>query len=228
MIVHRFTNKVFTSNTYVLCSKTGRDAWVIDPGDMEPVIQCLQENDKILEGILITHSHYDHMYGINALQELYLNAKIYASENALAGLFSAKHNMSRYHLNPYCVKEQNVVCVSERSRIAIGNDLHMKVHETPGHHPSCLSFAIGNDLFTGDALIPGVKTVTILPGGNKIVANQTVKKIFYQHDKNTFIRPGHGAGCLLEEIDMESCLVPLKTKDVKEMFKQPILKTPTW
>ncbi len=207
MIISRFINKVFTSNTYVLCSKTGKEAWVIDPGDTDPVVQYLQENEKILEGILITHSHYDHIYGINALQSRYVNAKIYASENALDGLFSAKHNMSRYHLNPYCVEDQDVVCVAEGSIIAIGDNLSVKVQETPGHHPSCLTFEVGNELFTGDSLIPGVKVVTILPGGNKVAVKQSIKRIFDLHGKETLIWPGHGEGCLLEDITMESCFV---------------------
>ena len=207
MVVRCFINSFFSSNTYVLFFKRGKAAWVIDPGDTAPVISYLLENDKQLEGILITHSHYDHIYGINNLQALFPNAKLHASVNALAGLFSPQHNMSKYNENPYAVIKQSVVCVAENSIITIGEDLCAKVQETPGHHPGCLSFSIGEELFTGDSLIPGIKVVTILPGGDKVAAQHSIEKIFNQYGKSTRIWPGHGATCLLGDLDSESYLV---------------------
>ncbi len=207
MVVRCFINTFFSSNTYVLFFKRGRSAWVIDPGDAEPIIRYLRENNKTLEGILITHCHYDHIYGINDLQVIFPNAKIYASANARDGLFSPQHNMSKYNESPYSVIKQDVVCVAEGSIITFGDNLSVKVQETPGHHPSCLTFEVGNELFTGDSLIPGVKVVTILPGGNKLAAKQSIKRIFDLYGKKTLIWPGHGEGCLLEDITMESCFV---------------------
>ena len=52
-----------------------------------------------------------------------------------------------------------------------------RVYETPGHHPSCLTFEVEDYLFTGDAYIPGVKVVTNLPGGNKEKAKASKERI---------------------------------------------------
>ena len=207
MVVHRFTNEVFFSNSYVLCFETEDSAWVIDPGDTTPIVQCLRNNEKQVAGILLTHSHYDHIYGINSLQEYYPNAKIHAAENAVVGLFSSKHNMSRYHLQPYCVKQQDVICVSEGMQIKVSSNLSIKILYTPGHHPGCLSFEIGDELFTGDSLIPGIKVVTILPGGDKMVAKRSIERIFKQYGKSMRVWPGHGEECFLRDINMESCLI---------------------
>ncbi len=209
MIVYTFTNTVSTSNTYVLCLEKEGIAWVIDPGHTSPIFKCLTENDSSLEGVLLTHSHYDHIYGTNDLFSAFPNAKLFVSQKAATGLFSPKHNLSRYSRNhqPYRVRKLDYICVSEDSRIHLNDDSILDVIETPGHHPGCLSFSIGEELFTGDSLIPGIKVVTILPGGDKVAAQHSIEKIFNQYGKSTRIWPGHGATCLLGDLDSESYLV---------------------
>jgi glyoxylase-like metal-dependent hydrolase (beta-lactamase superfamily II) len=204
MLIHRFINDIFASNTYLLLSDKTEEAWIIDPGNPLPVHHRLQESGKTLQGIFITHSHFDHIYGINELQRNYPKSKVFASENSLAGLFSAKLNMSKYHDLPYCVERRDVISVCGGAQIALGADLCMKVIETPGHHPGCLSFQIGDELFTGDALIPGIGVVTILPGGDRVLAKKSVELILNWFDNTTRIWPGHGESCPLEEIDGKS------------------------
>lgn len=56
----------FQDNYHWLISGNG-DAWVVDPGDGEAVKQALHERSLALSGILITHHHWDHVNGIEAL-----------------------------------------------------------------------------------------------------------------------------------------------------------------
>jgi hydroxyacylglutathione hydrolase len=44
--------------------------WVLDPGDAELVQSWLEENNKTLAGLLITHHHWDHTDGIEDLLSL--------------------------------------------------------------------------------------------------------------------------------------------------------------
>ena len=46
----------------------GQHAWVVDPGDAQPVIQALQREGVQLLGILVTHHHPDHTAGVNFLR----------------------------------------------------------------------------------------------------------------------------------------------------------------
>ena len=68
--------------------------------------------------------------------------------------------------------------------------MQAKVHETPGHHPSCLTFEIGDYLFTGDAYIPGEKVVTILPGADKTLAAESLERI-KRMAEGKVVCPGH-------------------------------------
>ena len=62
---------------------------------------------------------------------------------------------------------ENVVVVGEGERIELFEGVFADVYYTPGHDESCLCYEIGEDMFTGDAYIPGVKTVTTFPHSSK-------------------------------------------------------------
>ena len=203
LILRRLENSVCSSNTYVLCPPDGGGAWVIDPGDAAPVVECLRELDRELVGILVTHSHHDHIYGIDELQAAFPSAKVHAADASVAGLFSEKLNMSRYFLRPYVLKLQHVVRLGEGSRIPFMPGADIIVVETPGHHPGAVCFAVSGLLFTGDALLPGTHITTVLPGGDRAAARRSVEKLLATFGPETWIHPGHGEGCRLGAVDLE-------------------------
>ena len=56
----------FTDN-YIWVIRNDTRVTLVDPGDPAPVLQYLHENDLILQDILITHHHWDHIGGISQL-----------------------------------------------------------------------------------------------------------------------------------------------------------------
>ncbi len=74
--------------------------------------------------------------------------------------------------------------------IDLGHNIRAQAFFTPGHNPSCITWKIGDAIFTGDSYIPGLKTVTNLPGGNKAHAEESVALI-KELSKDKFIYPGH-------------------------------------
>ena len=89
----------------------------------------------------------------------------------------SKSNMSFYHEIPLSVAGPFIIVCSEGDVIELFNGEGVSVFETPGHHPSCLSFLVNNYLFTGDSYIPGVKIVTNLPKGDKTMARQSLDRL---------------------------------------------------
>lgn len=60
--------KAFSDNyIWLLYDDSTRKAFVVDPGDAEPVIKTLKSLKLDLAGILITHHHFDHIGGIENL-----------------------------------------------------------------------------------------------------------------------------------------------------------------
>jgi hydroxyacylglutathione hydrolase len=56
------------ADNYIWMLHDGREAWVVDPGDADPVLAALQAHGLSLRGILVTHHHADHVGGIQALR----------------------------------------------------------------------------------------------------------------------------------------------------------------
>lgn len=188
MTVRQVINSLFTSNTWVL--EFSSQLWLVDCGDTDRALQL--SGNKPVAGVLLTHGHFDHIYGLNRLLNYYPNVPIYCNASCQAALVDDKANMSRYHEQSFVLEQpDNIHLIDEGDVIPLSDDDAAQVFATPGHHPSCLSFLIGKHLFTGDAYIPETKVVTILPGGDKLQAVRSVQRIL-QLAHQRIIYPGHG------------------------------------
>ena len=56
------------ADNYIWMLHDGQSAWVVDPGDADPVFQALAAHQLRLAGILVTHHHADHTAGVAALR----------------------------------------------------------------------------------------------------------------------------------------------------------------
>ena len=200
IILKRISNDIFNSNTFILTSKTTPNAWLIDCGDYWRVKEWLDNNRKRLCGVFLTHCHFDHIYGLNVAHEEYPSLILYAHKDALYGIQDSKINKSLYTDTPFIVDSIASIPVRHGDEIELPNIGCVKIFETPGHSPDSCSFQIGNYLFTGDALIPNIKVVTKIKGGNKFVAQQSVDFILSHFDRGTIVQPGHMREMILEEI----------------------------
>jgi hydroxyacylglutathione hydrolase len=62
----------FTDNyIWLLFDEASKQAFVVDPGDAQPVIEALDALQLDLVGILITHHHFDHVGGVQILCDRY-------------------------------------------------------------------------------------------------------------------------------------------------------------
>ncbi|GHU60835.1 MBL fold metallo-hydrolase [Bacteroidia bacterium] len=198
MVIQQFVNSIFKSNTYLLSSLESERVWCIDPGDSAPILQWLEDNHKMLYGILVTHAHFDHIYGMNELLKSFPSVSIYISEYGAEGLTCDKLNGSRYTDTPLTVNHDRIEIVKENSQIELWANQVMDVWDTPGHNRDCISFYIPNMVFTGDALIPGIKVVTKTKYSDKETAAKSVQKIVSRTTPTTIIYPGHDQSCTME------------------------------
>lgn len=201
MNVKRFVNNVFNSNTYLLHQELNYDVWVIDPGsNFNELIEWIEINGKILKGILLTHSHFDHICGINYLHDKYTDLIIYASLFTKEGLLCEKLNGSLYMETPFVIKTKRINIIKEGDILYLWDTVKLNVLETPGHDRDCISFLVNENLFTGDALIPGIKVHTKLKYSNKKLAEESIKRILDEFSDETIIWPGHEDKCFLYDL----------------------------
>lgn len=199
----RHINSFNTSNTYLLHTDTDQKAWIIDPGDASFILDWLDINHKVPAGVLLTHSHIDHIYGINSIRECFSQLPVYVSADGRLGLLSSKLNLSYYHERPYVVKDECLIVLEPAKEIGLWNNVFLTVYATPGHNTESISFQVGKNLFTGDALIPGIKVFTKFHGGNKLQAKETIDRIFEVFPPDQMVWPGHGEEYQLKDIKKE-------------------------
>ena len=200
MIIKRIKCGAWEENCYIISQDNV--AIIIDPGDnVDKIIQYVQDKYLTVKAILNTHAHFDHICGINDIIDKFPECVVYCAEYANEGLLSDKLNLSFYHLEPLVFKGGCVTLLVDGMSIELFANYYLKVLETVGHNKGSLSFIFPGGIFTGDALIPGVKIVTKLKSGNKEDAIESVLKIRKALHPNHIIYPGHGPVCRKSEVD---------------------------
>lgn len=192
--IKEIVNSIFTSKTYIVYKEGENNAWLVDIGDIEPVLDFCKEKGLSLVGVFLTHGHFDHIYGLPALMVYYPSCKVYTTEYGKQSLASDKLNMSRYHERPIRYEGDNVVVVHEGDKQSLfESEPEMLFYETPGHNPGCLTMALGDFIFTGDAYIPEVGVNTQPPHSDKVLAKQSLQRIM-QLAEGKRILSGHQVG----------------------------------
>ncbi len=186
MVIHRVVNTVFTSCSYIIAQD--HRSWLVDCGDVD---QLLPHIDGRLCGVLLTHSHFDHIYGLNHLLSVFPGVPIFTNEVGREGLLSDKINLSRYHEEPFVLDvPENIQVVEDGTAINLFEDVNARAVYTPGHSPSCVTWVLDDAVFSGDSYIPGIKTVTLFPHADKGLAAQSEARII-DLMKHRTIYPGH-------------------------------------
>lgn len=76
------------------------------------------------------------------------------------------------------------------------NGYNLNVIQTLGHTDDSISIIIEKNIFTGDALLKNIPTVTKLPSGNAIQLKETERYIRLLHGYMAW--PGHGESFLID------------------------------
>ncbi|MCY6318307.1 MBL fold metallo-hydrolase [Bacteroides uniformis] len=147
MNIHQIVNSVFTSNTYIL-SVEGKDGHVlIDIGDITPIRKFVQEKGGTVQALFLTHTHYDHIYGIKDLLRLYPDCMVYTSSFGKEALSSDKLNFSRYHNDPVIWMGDNVTVCMRMIKWKYFREFLRKCLKLPGMIKAVLPIKLGTMFF---------------------------------------------------------------------------------
>ena len=202
--VVRFVNTRFSSNTYIIAHPEHDDVYVVDPGDTEGVFEWMKTLSKhTVTGVLLTHAHFDHIYGVNGIVERFPDCVVYvANEYGMDALRNPKTNGSKY-------TEEGPIVIAEDAEVEFFGDtmqlwdgVVMKTINTPGHSDDSQCFLLNGMLFTGDTLIKDVRTVTKLKGGSVEKLDESMKIIASLKVNSLRVMPGHGDEFELDEYDL--------------------------
>ena len=196
MQITRIVNSVFNSNSYILSDDNYPYCWLVDVGDVNAIIEFI--GNREVKGVFLTHTHYDHIYGINKLIEQFPETIVYTSIYGKEGLLSDKLNFSRYHLDPIIFRGEHIKILEEGNVIFLFPFVELKVMYTPGHDWSCMCYYTDKFIFTGDSYIPNIKVITSMPKSNKEQAKESLSRI-RELIKTRDVYPGHN-DCVINSL----------------------------
>lgn len=200
LIFHQLFEKETSSYTYLLADDESREAILIDPviEMIDRDLQLIMDLNLKLKYVLDTHVHADHITASGELRN---------RTGAKTGLSSA-YDLACPDLH-----------IEDGQEINFGS-FKIKAIHTPGHTSGCLSYQIGNMVFTGDTLlIRGCGRTDFQEGSSEKLFHSVREKLFALPD-DTIVYPAHDyKGFLETSIDLEKRLNPrLNTNISKEEF----------
>lgn len=124
---------------WIFHRQNSQTAFIVDPGDADPVIKALSDRNLIPAAILITHHHWDHTDGLDKLLEYYKDIPVYG---------------------PVTEKTPQITHpVKENSLVKLPDGFVFKVIEVPGHTLDHIAYYSTSEtppmLFSGDSLFAG-------------------------------------------------------------------------
>ena len=194
MEVYIIENDILQSRTYILTKDGEVGVYLVDCGNSASIISYLEKKEKYVKGVFLTHAHYDHIYGLNDIIERYPDLDVYASEKTFVGLEDSDLNMSYLYTDEdfeVKVSKDHSFFVSDKSQTIIFGET-VDCIATPGHDVDCMSYMIGNLLFTGDSFNPNSPVFTKWRNSNVNLALENEAKLHQLIiNKGLSVYPGH-------------------------------------
>ena len=165
---------LFTNCYFVVSEK---EVLIVDPGgDIDLIIEKLNQLGKENKYIVLTHYHPDHT---QATQELKKNNK---TEVLI-------HKADAHFLNFTGIGADKLVKGEEKIKI---NGDSLEIIHTPGHTEGSICLMGDNFILTGDTLFEDGHGRTDLPGGSSREMKKSLQKINSLLKPGMMVYPGHG------------------------------------
>lgn len=199
--IGRMVLGVCQTNCYFLYRDGEHEAIVVDPADRGANIYgALQKNGFRVAGILLTHGHFDHIWGLDGLRDAANAAadaegldavKAYAFEGERELLKSARLNISE-EAGRACETYADVY-VKDGDEISLAG-MSCRAIATPGHTAGgvCYYFEEAGILVSGDTLFAESVGRTDFPTGSMGTLVRSIKDKLFVLPEDTRVYPGHG------------------------------------
>lgn len=191
--IHHLLLGSYHTNCYIIHEETSKTCAVIDPGyEPERILDYVNQKGLSVESILLTHGHFDHVGGVDAI--------LAATGCALWMKEGDRESRLVYGDTPLFPFAQRDLPISFCND---GDVLHtaglaLTVIATPGHTEGSVCYLCENALFSGDTLFAGTCGRTDLPGSSQQKMLASLRRLAML-EVNYRVFPGHGRPSTLEE-----------------------------
>jgi len=234
-MVHPFFDPETCSYSYAVVNPESRTCAIIDSVlNYDPVsgrpdtrsadfmIEFVRANDLIVEWILETHVHADHLSAAR-----YLKQNFVCAQTAIgAGVVQVQANIAKsFKLSCAVDGSQFDRLLEDNDRLCLGHACGRVMH-TPGHTPACVTYVFADCAFVGDTLFmpdygtarcdfPGGDARTLYRSIGRILALPDETRLFMCHD---YAPNGRGYRFLTTVAEQQRLNVHLQASDSEESF----------
>lgn len=189
--IGRMVLGVCQTNCYFLYREDSKECIFVDPADQGVnIYKAMTKNGFKIAAVLLTHGHFDHIWGTKELCEL-SGAKLYALDVEKEVLQDAHKNVSSQVGRAYTTDADIYLKDGDEMTIA---DMTFQVIATPGHTAGgcCYYFKEAGFLVSGDTLFRDSVGRTDFPTGSMGTLVRSVKEKLFVLPDETKVYPGHG------------------------------------
>lgn len=193
--IQAFVFNFASENTYVLFNEN-KNAWLIDPGNMneqetQAISNFISENDLKIQKILLTHAHIDHVLGLQwAFDTFKVPVTMHQEDQEVLDMLQASG--ARFGFQIPAVKVENEY-INEGHELDFDGE-KFKIYHVPGHSPGSVVYHNETQKFiiSGDVLFEGSIGRTDLYKGNYEQLIEGIKTKLFVLDDETQVFSGHG------------------------------------
>ena len=163
---------------YLIEDIASRRCAVVDPAwEVDQIVARANQHDLNITDILLTHSHHDHINGIEGLLN-HANAEVH--------LLKPEYEFWQHELDKPSLHHGG-------DELELGATT-IKILHTPGHTPGGMSLCAEERgvLFSGDTLFAESVGRTDFPGGSQAILIQSIRDKLFVLPDQTRVYPGHG------------------------------------
>jgi glyoxylase-like metal-dependent hydrolase (beta-lactamase superfamily II) len=197
------------TNCYLVrADRSATAAVVVDPGAEAAEIRLsLARSGATCAGILLTHSHYDHIGALADLAEG-TGAPVWLPQGEL-DVFRRPNDFFPGISVPAYTGEATLLAGGETVEVA---GISFQVLHVPGHSPGHVSYYADSCLFSGDVLFAGSVGRTDLPFGDWETLVESIRSMVNAYPPETVVYSGHGPPTTLgDELARNPFLAELRT-----------------
>jgi glyoxylase-like metal-dependent hydrolase (beta-lactamase superfamily II) len=191
MDVRMFTVGPIQENCFLFRRDGSDRALIVDPGEeADRLAAAIAELGVQLDGILLTHTHFDHVGAVAPLAKA-TGAEVWVPEIEKGVLADIDSYVPWAEFGPYeSWDAEHTVTGGEKLELA---GFEIDVLFTPGHSPGHVTYWVRDEdaVFSGDVLFQGSVGRTDLPGGDSRVLMETLRTLAETLPDETVVHPGH-------------------------------------
>jgi glyoxylase-like metal-dependent hydrolase (beta-lactamase superfamily II) len=175
MIFRQFFDRTSSTFTYLMASRTGGEAVIIDPvkEQLAQYVTVLEQLDLRLVRAIDTHTHADHITAIGDLRDL-------------THCVTVMGELSRADCVSHYVHEGEILHV---------DGIELQAMHTPGHTDESFSFVLApaapQAVFTGDVLLIRGSGRTDFQGGDAYSSWDSIVNKLFRLPDSTLVYPSH-------------------------------------